>query len=186
MAVLIFLCVLRIKSQPIIFDRFDLTMLPVFFWPHSSPTQLPQIHHVLRCKPIDLYFFRDLILDHFQAAQFPFSPHLSSVSHKSMWCNCINSLSHSSARRQNILREKVFQCGQLTSAPWFPELQCRWLVKVLFWPLNICVCRVSFTGNVLCFMHCFFFCCCCFLQEAGLWKLTFSQLVLTIYIWLIH
>ena len=91
MAIFIVLCR---ESKPLISDRFD---------PHRVASlttfvlaQLSRIHHVLWCKPIDLCFFRDQILDRLQAARFPSSPHLSSVSHKSMWCNCINSLSHSS------------------------------------------------------------------------------------------
>ncbi len=148
------------------------------FWPlrvaDVSPTtfiatQLSQIHHVLWCKPIDLCFFRDLILDCLQAAQFPSSPHLSSVSHKSMWCNCINSLSHSSAL------ETEYSQSESVSV-W-----CPWLVKVLFWPFKyLCLQWVSFIGNVWCFRAALFF------QAAGLWKLSFSQLVLTVYIWLIH
>lgn len=77
--------------------------------------QLSELRHVLRCKPIDLCSYRDLILEWLQAAQFPSSPRLSSLRHKSMWCNCHGLLSHR-------LQTKCFHCGHSHPGRQFPPL----------------------------------------------------------------
>ena len=92
-------------------------------------------------NPIDLCFFRDLILDCFQAAQFPSSPHLSSVSHKSMWCNCINSLSHSSGPAAEYSQSESVSLWPVNLNPLIPTTG---LWKFYSGPLNLSVCRVSF------------------------------------------
>lgn len=121
-------------------------------WPHLSPTQLSHIHNVLWCKPIDLCFFWDLFLDQLQAAQFPSSPHLPSVSHKSMWCNCINSHSHRlSLEEEYSQRERERESVSLWPVNLNPLIPTTgWLVKFLFEALNIYLCSFSLWRYVGC------------------------------------